>query len=120
MEDLMTGHVTSDNTLNKRIVERASSYRHILGDLRDKLENGMLCLKNVAIDHNGGQHCILVRDLTMDRALGVLIDAVVEKFSKMNDIEITISRDDIAEKERFNYSYIVVVQQEKVKAELPY
>ena len=41
------------------------------------------------------------------------------KFTRMKDIEITISRDDISEKERFNYSYIVVVQPGEVKAELP-
>ena len=106
-------------TLNERIVRRASSYRHIISALLDKLENGMLCLQNVAIEYNGGRHCILVRDLSEDTALGALIEAVVKKFTRMKDIEITISRDDISQKERFNYSYIVVVQPEEVKAELP-
>ena len=115
----MISHVTSNETLNKRVGERASSYRHIIGALRDKLENGMICLKNVPIEHNSGRHYILVRDLSMDGALGALIDAVVDKFTMMKDIEITISRDDISEKERFNYSYIVVVQPGEVKAELP-
>jgi hypothetical protein len=55
----------------------------------------------------------------MDIALGTLIDAVIQKFSRTRDVEITISRDDISEKERYNYSYIVVVQPEEVKAELP-
>ena len=115
----MTSHVTSSLALNKRVGERASHYRRIIGALRDKLENGMLCLKNVAIEHNGGRHCILVRDLSMDMALGTLIDAVIQKFSRTRDVEITISRDGISEKERYNYSYIVVVQPEEVKAELP-
>lgn len=82
----------------------------------------MLCLKNVAIEHNGGWHCILVRDLSSDRTLSSRIDAVVERLNRLrdlNNIEITISRNVIAKNERFNYSYIVLVQQERVTAELP-
>jgi hypothetical protein len=119
MEDFMTGHVTSNEALNERMDQGASSYRHILNALTDKLESGVLCLKNVAIEHNGGRHCILVRDLSMDTVLGALIDAVVERFTRMKDLDVTISRDNIAEKERLNYSYIVVIQQGKVKSELP-
>ena len=115
----MDSHIANSDTLTKPISEQASSYRHITGALMDKLECGMLFLKNVSIMHNGGRHSILVRDLSMDRALGALIQTVVEKFNRLKDIDITISRDDIPKKERFNYSYIVVVQQEKVKAELP-
>jgi adenosine deaminase len=37
----------------------------------------------------------------------------------MNDVDISISSDDISFRDRFIYSYIVVVQQEMVKAELP-
>lgn len=105
-------------SLNERIVRRASSYRGIIGALMDKLENGMLCLKDVAIEHNGGRHCILVRDLSRDIALGALIDAAVKRFTRTTDIEIAISRDDVSEVERFKYSYIVVVQPEEANAEL--
>lgn len=106
-------------SLSERIVRRASSYKQIIGELMDKLENGMLCLKNVAIEHNGGRHCILVRDLSRDIALGSLIEAVVKRFTRTTDVEVTISTDDVSEDERFNYSYIVVVQPGEVKAELP-
>jgi len=115
----MIGHADNGETLNEPIGGKASSYRHIIGALTDKLECGILCLKNVPITHNGGRHCILIIDLSMDRALGVRLDAVIERFNRMKDIEIAISRDDITIKERLDYSYIVVVQQGKVKAELP-
>jgi len=119
MEGIMTSRVADSETSNKPISEHASSYRHITGALIDKLECGILFLKNVSIMHNGGRHSILVRDLSMDRALGALIRAAVDKCNRLKDTEITISRDDIPKKERFNYSYIVVVEQENVKAELP-
>ncbi len=115
----MSSDVAGSEKLNEPIGEKAASYRHIMGALMDKLEGGMLCLNSVPIMHNGGRHCILVRDLSGNKSLGTLIDAVVERFNMQKDIDITISRDDIAKKERFNFSYIVVVQQEKVKAELP-
>ena len=115
----MTSQVISTETLIKGIGERLSCYSHIIGALRDRLENGILCLKNVAIDHNGGRHCILVRDLSRDKVFGERIDAVVKRFNRVKEVEITISRNDISENERFNYSYIVVVQQGEVKSELP-
>ena len=118
-EDLMISHIASGQTSNKPIVKKAPRYMRIMGALMDKLECGILCLENVPITHNGGRHCILVRDLSGDRALGDLIQSVVERFNRMNDVEITISSDDISFRDRFIYSYIVVVQQEKVKAELP-
>ena len=122
MEDLMISNVAIIEMLNAPIREEASNYRHIIDELMDKLECGMLCLKNVAIEHNGGRHCILVRDLSSDGTLSSRIDAVVERLNRLrdlNNIEITISRNDIAKNERFNYSYIVLVQQERVTAELP-
>ena len=115
----MIGHVASDETLNEPIGEKALGYKYIIATLIDKLECGILCLKNVPIIHNGGRHCILVCDLSLDSALVARINSVVEKFNRMKDIEITISRADIAKNERFKYSYIVVVQKGKVKAELP-
>ncbi len=115
----MSGHVAIIETLNAPIGKKAPRYMHIMGALMDKLECGIQCLKNVPITHNGGRHCILVRDLSSDMALGELIHRVVERFNRLHDIEIAISSDDITFRERFNYSYIVVVQQERVKAELP-
>ncbi|MGO9377349.1 MAG: hypothetical protein ACLPN1_18225 [Dissulfurispiraceae bacterium] len=115
----MSSQVISSGTLNEPIAEKASSYRHIMRALIDKLEGGMICLKNVPIMQNGGRHCILVRDLSRNKALGTHIDSVADKFNRLKDIEITISREDISTKERFDFSYIVVVQHGQVKAELP-
>jgi hypothetical protein len=115
----MISHIASGKTSNKPIVKKAPRYMHIMGALMDKLECGILCLENVPITHNDGRHCILVRDLSENVALGELIRSVVERFNRMNDVDISISSNDISFRDRFIYSYIVVVQQDKVKAELP-
>jgi hypothetical protein len=115
----MIRHAINDETLNKPIGKKPSRYSHIISALRDNLECGMLLLKYVAIEHNRGRHCVLVLDLSMDRELGALIGPVIERFTSLKEIEITVSRDDISEEERSHYAFIVVVQEEKVKAELP-
>jgi len=115
----MISNIASGKKSNKPMVKKAPRYMHIMGALMDKLECGILCLQNVSITHNGGRHCILVRDLSENMALSELIRSVVERFNRMNDVDISISRDDISFRDRFIYSYIVVVQQEMVKAELP-
>jgi hypothetical protein len=115
----MISHIASGTPTNKPKVKKAPRYMRIMGALMDKLECGILCLENVPITHNGGRHCILVRDLSENIALGELVRSVVERFNRMNDVDISISSDDISFRDRFIYSYIVVVQQESVKAELP-
>ncbi|HMK55966.1 MAG TPA: hypothetical protein VK448_04955 [Dissulfurispiraceae bacterium] len=105
--------------ISQSIRERASSYRHILGALMDRLESGICCLKSIEIRHNSGRHSVLVRDLSMDRAIGTLIQAVADRFKKLRNIDITVSQDDVPRHERFNYSYIIVVRDGEVRSELP-
>lgn len=115
----MLSRVAILETFNESKGKTAPSSMSIVRALIANLECGILCLKNVQIMHNGGKHCILVRDLSRDMALGELIQAAVERFNRLKEVEITIAKCDIPREERFNYSYIVAIQQEKVKAELP-
>lgn len=115
----MISQSASGKSLNKPIGDDASNYGNIIGSLIDRIECGISCVKNVLITHNGGRHCILVRDLSMDSALGARIDLVIKRFNRMKNIDIVVSRDDVTKEERFNYSYIVVIRQGMVKAELP-
>ncbi|HMK60657.1 MAG TPA: hypothetical protein VK452_05870 [Dissulfurispiraceae bacterium] len=111
----------SDNVtgVSQSIRERASSYRKIIGALMDMLESGIHCLKNIEIKHNKGRHSVLIRDLSMDKAIGTLIQAVTDRFRRLKNIDITVSREDVPRHERFNYSYIIVVRDGEVKSELP-